>query len=777
MKNPATFLLVIVQICLHCSMVFAQNQTSFCVDDFASTPDPKIWQASDGAKWKYENNSIIAEWPKYESGSDSRWPGVTREMPGVDFSRYNGLRVDLSNPTDHLQPLQVNIRDRQGRQTIVVASVPPKTRRKVDVVFDRMSTGAIDFSDVERVSFYRTEPSRAFVWQIHGLELFADRPSQTLHGQLQAIHQRTGEVYRQAVSQKLLNASQSGDAEKILMRWKNAIESPETLSGKAEAARTELMNLQSSLLIKTLNVTTKQPLIAWTVPLGTKFQPGESLLDFEKPADSVNIVVARNEYEDAIVRLTNLTNQPQSLRITLESQQPESLKLLSLRRNQIVRAVDGSLVGDALVTLDESNAVELAPESSMELWLRVDTKSSAPSPGKHAAQLVVRDLRAASITALRLPVSVDVLNVDLTHGKPLRSTLYQGVSPVYQYRTIFGHEEEAVQNMADYGINVFTLWPEPSVRQSPYPKLTPSGELAAPVDYSEHDRVIALYRKYVPDAFFNLCLNFDMKADAPNWTLRNDLEPGSQAWQRGMKAWLSDWAAHLKSLGVPTSHYAFYLSDEPDVSELDRYRQVAKIIRSIDPSIQIFCNGSELYNDPALDRELIDAVDVWNPNDAGLLANPDLLPALRKLGEKDIWVYECRVGTRARVVNWHDYYRLMTWRALRDGLTGVGYWHYCYRSDPKEDPWDGTSASDTEAFLVYPGSSHLLMSVRFELFREALEDARLFDLLRQLPSTDKGASDLMQGKLKDAIAHPENPALSSEWRMNALRVLRASGTK
>lgn len=741
------------------------NERRLVVEDFSGTTSASAWSASEKATLHIEPGAIIFEFPRYQPGDAARWPGVHRTITGVNVGEYNAALVELTNPTDHPQPIQIQFGDSAGHRTTAVAIVAANTKRTVRVDFDRMATGMIDWTAADHITFYRTEPSSRFVWKIHRIELLADDPANTEMGKLRQLAQKASESLKSAAGSKHLSKEQLAQAGSTIGRWEKAIKDRRLIAGKAQLCRMELSGVQSMLLAATLAEQLQRSLVVWTVPIGTAFRPAEALADFHEPAGSIRIAAAKNEYEETLLRITNLSNATQDVRLEISSDEPETAKALSIRQNQSVRAADESVIGDVLVPLDQLSAVTVGPAETIELWVRLDTKHHDLSPGDHAAKLSLRELRTGRV--MEVPLTVHRWNFDYEAVQPLWMTLYTGISPIRQYRIIHGREEQARQNMTDYGANVITLWPDLSARQVPYPRLTAQGELAEPLDYTEHDRAIAFFRQNGNRPFFNLCLNFDVSAELPNWTLRNNLEPGSAPWKRGLRVWFGDWVKHLKSLGLQTKDFAFYLTDEPDLEELDRYRMVAGIIKEIDPALQVFINGSELYGDPKLNDELMKVTDIWNPNEAtGILANPDLLPELKKYG-KQIWVYECKTGVRARSINAYDYYRLMTWRALRDGMTGVGYWQYCYCSDPREIPWDGTSAPGSGVFLVYPGRDGLLMSVRWELVREAMEDARLYRLVERIEGEDQQKQSLLGESLQAVIAASNNPQLSLQWRQRA----------
>jgi hypothetical protein len=148
-----------------------------------------------------------------------------------------------------------------------------------------------------------------------------------------------------------------------------------------------------------------------------------------------------------------------------------------------------------------------------------------------------------------------------------------------------------------------------------------------------------------------------------------------------------------------------------------------------------------------------------------------LLPTLKKYPHVKLWMYECRTLTRSRqLVDAYDYYRLMAWRAQRDGINGIGYWIYLY--DAAKDLWDGTTGGG--ASLVYPDADKgILMSPRWELVRTSLDDVKVYRLLQKVSKTP--AVEKLLGERFDAvIAHPHDPELAVQWRVDAGAAIEAA---
>lgn len=133
------------------------------VDDFSAGASARNWMAGDKARITPQDDSLRAEFPAYVPDDPARWPGAARSVGDINLGEFNGLRAELTNPTDLPQPVQINFKDSAGRRTVSVATVPPRSTRTVNADFERMATGAVDWTSVQEISFYRTEPSHVFV--------------------------------------------------------------------------------------------------------------------------------------------------------------------------------------------------------------------------------------------------------------------------------------------------------------------------------------------------------------------------------------------------------------------------------------------------------------------------------------------------------------------------------------------------------------------------------------------------------------------------------------
>jgi hypothetical protein len=758
----------------------ASAVTTKVIDDFSSTDAPKTWSAgTQRTQVSYEHGALRLEMPKYEQGKAEDGSKIVRNAADLPLEKYNGLLIDVTNPTDHTQTLDVAFRDGKGRVAVLFYRVDPKQHRAIKAEFALTSSDYIDWTDVRSIELATGQATAPHdqIWLIQRVSAYCDDIDSTLLAQLEGKCREAREAFTTATSVEALKEPEASKAQETLKRWTDALRTHEGISGKEESCRLEL---EQVYVLSRVAALTKQyantDAVLWSVPPGTRFESAGALAQFRQPLDQLSLYAAKGEYVDGLVRITNTSPTQQDWRITTEAKAAEDNGKLSIRRNQEVLAVDGSLMGDALIPLDDSEAISIAPGQSAELWVRADVKHQDWAPGTHDFGLHLMDLRRGYKSDKTVPIAVRIRAIDLNDApRPLKVGLWTSLeSPRSQPIVGEGREQTALDNLMDYGVNVLDF----SYEAVPWPKLSPEGDLLAKPDYAAFDRAIQFQRSR-GKPFFLFWLGMDT-GKTENYGLHSGLTPQSPQWKKGLHNWLEDWTRHLRDLGLHTSDYAFYVTDEPDLDELDRTRAFGEIAKAIDPSIQIYADCSHVYDDPAMNDKIMAVTDIWQPDERMIKIRPDQWAVLKSYPGKYLWMYDCRVAMRQRHAGIYEYYRLLTWRALQNGLTGVSYWTYCQPAS-NEQAWDSSFTDASGAMLVYPGrGKSLIMSVRWELLRMALDDAKYYRLLQQATKAqlNSGLKDqiaaMLGSRFADVINHPNDPAQAVQWRLDAGAALESA---
>jgi hypothetical protein len=174
-----------------------------------------------------------------------------------------------------------------------------------------------------------------------------------------------------------------------------------------------------------------------------------------------------------------------------------------------------------------------------------------------------------------------------------------------------------------------------------------------------------------------------------------------------------------------------HVSDEPHLNHLDQYLAVRDILRQGAPELPVLdaLSNLEFYQHGAVDI----------PCPATDHAQPFL-----DAGVKPLWCYYC-CGQRTKVSNrFMDFpsarNRILGWQLHKfrfDGFLQWGYNHWYDRlSDVLIDPYTNSHAGRPlppgDGFVVYPGKDGPVDALRWEVFREGLQDMRAIGLLETL---------------------------------------------
>lgn len=738
------------------------------IQRFEADSSLEAWKTVDRATMSCKEGRFELMLPKYD-GSEYSWPRAERDVRHWNFSDFNGVQITVENPTDATQRLDLVMKDGRGTDGYLSESIAPHAKRTVRLRFADAYNDP-DWSDIRMFAIMRTQPEVDYLWRVEEVSLFTDAPDRTPRAAAEVALARADEAFKNA--KPMMNADQTAAMEQKISGWREQVKAPDGLRGKLEAAKVELAAVAADAFgIKAANDAKNQAdptLLAWSVVPGQTFRPSETMLQYRQPAGQVSIHAARGEYGDTILRLSNVGPATEDLRITIKPLETSSLPALTVRQNVPVLGRDGTRSGDALVPLDSAGLVTLPAGETAELWFRADVRHQQWPAGTHRFTIEARDLRKPKAPVTAIGLDVVILNVDLNAARPMRAHFWPEMSHSRSW-IVHGREQAAWDNMVDYGANVVTV----VGTDIPWPKFTAEGEIES-LDFAQADRTLAFYRK---NASPMLLFWLDMDtSSADNWSLRAGLQPGSPAWRRALANWITAWTNHLHELGLTEKDYAFYVTDEPDRGELDRTLMFATVVKELDPKYQIYVNHTgTMWDDDAKNEQLLKLTDIWQPDESAV-------PAVQRqrLSSHDHiqqWIYRCSMARRSYGVNVYDYYRLMTWRAMRDGVTGIAYWTYC-ATHPGEDPWDGTKGEASGGILIYPDNDHgLIMSARWELVRMGLDDARYADLLRRANPKDEARNNqiqlLLHDRLNEIIVKNDRPELAAQWRIDAGRLLES----
>ena len=218
----------------------------------------------------------------------------------------------------------------------------------------------------------------------------------------------------------------------------------------------------------------------------------------------------------------------------------------------------------------------------------------------------------------------------------------------------------------------------------------------------------------------------------------------------------------LEEQGVKERCYV-HVSDEPGMDDIESYGRHAALLKALFPGMK-----------------MIDALSNYEFYQRGLIARP--IPANNHVQDfigrvPELWTYYCCGQHKDGVSN--RFFAMPGWRTRALGVQlwkfrcagflqwGFNFWnsvHSLARIDPFTcSDADGTYPSG-DAYVVYPGESGPLCSLRLKIFREALQDVRALSALEEKLGYE-AALALVEAGLDTPITFSEYPR-SARWLLD-----------
>ncbi|CAM4123117.1 DUF4091 domain-containing protein [Paenibacillus alkaliterrae] len=247
-----------------------------------------------------------------------------------------------------------------------------------------------------------------------------------------------------------------------------------------------------------------------------------------------------------------------------------------------------------------------------------------------------------------------------------------------------------------------------------------------------------------------------------------ETEAAGEPYRQFLDQFLPELVRFIRSRGLEKQVY-FHVSDEPAGHQLDSYKQASDILKS-----------------HLSDFAFLEALSDYEFYEHGLVPIPipsnDHIEPFLENGVEPLWTYYC-CGQHREVSN-----RFFSMPSSRNRVLGVqlykfgiqGFLHWGYNfwysqyATRTIDPFRVTDAdcafASGDPFVVYPGQDGPIDSIRWEVFREALQDLRALELFESLAGRSK-AMALLEEDLKDGLTfktYPSDPGwlLHTRERIN-----------
>jgi len=213
---------------------------------------------------------------------------------------------------------------------------------------------------------------------------------------------------------------------------------------------------------------------------------------------------------------------------------------------------------------------------------------------------------------------------------------------------------------------------------------------------------------------------------------------GGQRYTRFLLQFLPKLVRCLRGKGV-LRRALLHVSDEPQPHHIADYRAVRETLRRGAPELPVLdaLSDIEFFREGLVDRPC---------------PSTDHVRPFLARNVEHLWCYYCGGQMRDVSNRFMDFpsarNRILGWQLYKFGFEGFLHWGYNYwykhltdtLVDPYTDPHSGRLLAGGDAFVVYPGADGPVDSIRWEVFREGLQDMRALRLLETLAAKRRAAN-------------------------------------
>lgn len=286
-------------------------------------------------------------------------------------------------------------------------------------------------------------------------------------------------------------------------------------------------------------------------------------------------------------------------------------------------------------------------------------------------------------------------------------------------------------DMVAHGDTMFQLspWSFPA-------KYDENGQLAEPVDHAKIGEVIAAHQRWAgrhTSQPVDYVVGFSAYQVFSKQFTRNKFAPDSPEWQRAFGAWLQAMDDQFKQRGVGNDHYWVEMWDEPHRSDQQEVLTTLRFAKQAAPRMRLLMTLGASMQSPEEIRAMAQYADAFCVWGSYFIAREyrELFAELRRQGKK-VWFYFC--DTRQNV-DLYQYYRLHAWKAAAWELDGLGLFRYM--TGPGGHYGVASWKTSLDGALVYNTSGRPTPSIRYEVFRQGMDDMKYLACLRQAMTSDR----------------------------------------
>ncbi len=377
----------------------------------------------------------------------------------------------------------------------------------------------------------------------------------------------------------------------------------------------------------------------------------------------------------------------------------------------------------------EVERLDLQPGRTQPVWLTVFVPPDAP-PGTYEGKFSVSNDEVSQ----SLPVSLEVYPLVLPDERHLWVTNWFEPRRIARVHNVTPWSEEHWSLLQRYAENMAAHRQNVVLTRPSLIRVFREADGRLSFDYADFDRWVELFQK--AGACERIEIGHVASFGEGGWgsteiVLRNitatDRAIGKRVSltpEKGLAPLLRDLQRHLSEKSW-LDRAMIHVADEPSLHNMDSWRRASEFVHQAAPRLRRI--------DAIETRDFRGYLEVWVPKLNYLPGWLDEFRAARRKGE-EIWFYTCLhpqgyypnrlldyplVGTR--ILHW------INWRHRLDGYLHWG-WNF-WTSDPFKNPGDRLPPGDS--FIVYPGESGPLDSIRWEMMRQGIQDYEEFRLLAE----------------------------------------------
>lgn len=410
----------------------------------------------------------------------------------------------------------------------------------------------------------------------------------------------------------------------------------------------------------------------------------------------------------------------------------------------------------------EEAELELPAGANQPVLVQVTVPRQA-APGLYRGEVYVCTRQGT----LAVPLTVEVLPLTLPEVLPLQVTFWFNVGAIARHHGVEEWSEEHWnllraygadmrahgQTMFEVGLDLVQVWRE--------------ADGSYTFDYSDFDRWVRLFLGL---GFQRLELMHVGGREHGQWEDRTfiayprpaiDRETG-QGTEVPLETFLANLQRHLEERGW-LERTVLHIADEPIPVNVESWRALSRRVHAAAPRLKRI----DAIHVTELDGDL----EVWVPQLNYFADAYESLRAKQQAGVMELWYYTAWVPQGQFPNRLLDYpllkTRLLPWVAARYGASGFLHWGLNFWNE-EVDP-DQSAFSPGDDFIVYPGTDGPRSSLRWEAFRDGVEDHALLMLWRE--RDPEAAAAALNEVVPSFTGYPRDPAVMLSIRQQALAAL------